>query len=61
MKQQEVQFNGVGYLTEFIVNGNDVYMVFNHKIIKQRHCSCHEEAEKVRMELVRDFWNGRLN
>jgi len=54
-------FNGVGYLTEFIVDGNDVFMVFNHKIIKERHCKTHEEAEAVRTQLVNEFWNGRMN
>ena len=61
MKQQEVQFNGVGYLTEFIVEGNDVYMVLNNKIVKERHCSSHEEAENIRTELVNEFWGFRLN
>jgi len=54
-------FNGVGYLTEFIVDGCKVYMTFNNKIIKERHCETHEEAEAVRTQLVNEFWNGRMN
>jgi len=54
-------FNGVGYLTEFIVDGCNVYMTFNNKIIKERSCISHQEAETVRTEWVNKFWNGRLN
>lgn len=61
MNQQQVEFKAAGYFTEFIVDGNDVYMTFNNRIIKQRHCKSHEEAERIRTELVNNFWNGRLN
>jgi hypothetical protein len=61
MKQQQVEFKAVGYITEFIVDGNDVYMIFNNKIIKERHCSTHDEAEAIRTELVNEFWGFRLN
>ena len=61
MNQQQVAFKAAGYFTEFIVDGNDVYMVFNHKIIKERHCKSHAEAERIRTELVNEFWCGRLN
>ena len=61
MNQNQVEFKAPDYLTEFIVDGNDVYMIFNHKIIKERHCKSHKEAERIRTQLVNDFWNGRLN
>ena len=61
MKQQQVEFRAAGYLTEFIVDGNDVYMTLNNRIIKEKHCSSHEEAEKIRTELVNEFWGFRMN
>lgn len=61
MTQQQVEFRATGYLTEFIVDGNNVYMTLNNRIIKERHCASHEEAERCRTELVNEFWGFRLS